>query len=30
MVLLKERLDRYGLAGAVLSVAGIFVTLAFR
>ena len=30
MVLLKERLDRYGLAGAALSVAGIFVTLAFR
>jgi len=30
MVLLKERLDRYGLAGAVLSVAGIFVTLTFR
>ena len=30
MVLLKERLGRYALAGAVLSVAGIFVTLAFR
>jgi drug/metabolite transporter (DMT)-like permease len=30
MVLLKERLDRYALAGAALSVAGIFVTLAFR
>ena len=30
MVLLKERLDRYALVGASLSVAGIFVTLAFR
>ena len=30
MALLKERLNRYALAGAVLSVGGIFVTLAFR
>ena len=30
MVLLKERFDRYALAGTALTVAGIFVTLAFR
>jgi len=30
MVLLKERLGRYALAGAVLSVVGILLTLAFR
>ena len=30
MVLLKERFDRYALAGAALTVAGIFVILAFR
>jgi drug/metabolite transporter (DMT)-like permease len=30
MVLLKERLGQYALAGAVLGVAGIFATWAFR
>jgi len=30
MALLKERLNQYALAGAVLSVGGIFVTLVFR
>ncbi len=29
-VLLRERLSKYALAGAALSVAGIFVTLALR
>ena len=29
-ILLRERLTRFALGGAVLSMAGIFVTLAFR
>jgi drug/metabolite transporter (DMT)-like permease len=29
-VILRERLTRFALGGAALSMAGIFVTLAFR
>jgi drug/metabolite transporter (DMT)-like permease len=29
-IVLRERLGRYAIAGALLSMAGIFVTLAFR